>query len=76
MMNSCVEDKLSSLLYVFYIMMGGFIMGTEKEEILETLIKVELECGRKIVSLGKENVAGYDGSCETYTSNQTSATCC
>lgn len=51
-------------------------MGTEKEEILETLIKVELECGRKIVSLGKENVAGYDGSCETYTSNQTSATCC
>lgn len=46
------------------------------EEVLEKLVKVELSCGRKIVSLGKDNVAGYPGDCETYTSNQTTATCC
>ena len=49
-------------------------MNTEKQE--EMFVKVELECGRKIVSLGKDNVAGYPGDCETYTSNQTQATCC
>ncbi len=49
-------------------------MNTEKKE--EMLIKVELECGRKLVSLGKDSVAGYPGDCETFTSNQTRATCC
>jgi len=49
-------------------------MENEKKEM--NLVKVELQCGRKIVSLEKENVAGYPGSCETYTSNQTPATCC
>lgn len=48
-------------------------MNTEKNE---EMFKVELECGRKIVSLGKDNVAGYAGDCETYTSNQNEATCC
>lgn len=52
-------------------------MENERNEMNEKkLVKVELQCGRKIVSLEKENVAGYPGSCETYTSNQTSATCC
>ena len=52
-------------------------MITEKnEEMMKTMIKVELECGRKIVSLNKDNVSGYQGDCETYTSNQTRATCC
>lgn len=42
----------------------------------ETLVKVTLECGRKIVSRDKDNITGYNDDCETYTSNQTSATCC
>lgn len=48
----------------------------KKEEMMKLMIKVELECGRKIVSLSKDNVAGYSDDCETYTDNQTQAACC
>lgn len=52
-------------------------MNTEKRaESKESLVRVKLECGRRIVSMGKDRVAGYPGDCESYTSNQTAATCC
>lgn len=53
-------------------------MGNKETLLKEGFVEVSLKCGRVEMndSVGFDSLAGYPGSCETNTNNQTIATCC